>query len=49
VHAGNARVLADARITGPEGKLVARASGSFTPNTAFDPTRTRPPRRDVDG
>jgi uncharacterized protein (TIGR00369 family) len=49
VHAGNARVLADARMTGPDGRLVARASGSFTPNTAFDPTRTRPPRRDADG
>jgi len=39
VHAGKARTLADARIVGPDGKLIARASGAFLPNMAFDPTR----------
>jgi len=39
VHAGNTRMIADARIIDPEGNLVARASGTFTPNRAFDPSR----------
>lgn len=42
VHAGNTRMIADARIIDPEGKLVARASGTFTPNRAFDPSRGSP-------
>ncbi len=39
IHPGKIRMLADARIESPDGKLVARASGSFTPNRAFDPAR----------
>jgi uncharacterized protein (TIGR00369 family) len=39
VHAGSTRTIADARILDSDGKLIARASGTFTPNRAFDPTR----------
>ena len=38
VHSGGTRTIADARIIDPDGKLVARASGTFTPNRAFDPS-----------
>ena len=38
-HAGAARLVADARIVSAAGKLHARATGSFLPNQAFDPTR----------
>jgi uncharacterized protein (TIGR00369 family) len=34
VHAGKARILADARLVQSDDKLIARASGSFTPNAA---------------
>jgi uncharacterized protein (TIGR00369 family) len=39
VHAGNTRMIADARVIDPEGNLIARASGTFTPNRAFDLSR----------
>ena len=39
VHAGKTRMIADARVIDPEGILVARASGTFAPNQAFDPLR----------
>ena len=38
-HAGAARLVADAWIVSAAGKLHARATGSFLPNQAFDPTR----------
>ena len=39
-HAGATRLVADARIVSAAGKLHARATGSFVPNQAFDPTRS---------
>jgi uncharacterized protein (TIGR00369 family) len=39
VHPGKTRMLADARLVAPDGKIVARASGAFTTNKAYDPTR----------
>jgi uncharacterized protein (TIGR00369 family) len=39
VHAGRTRIIADARVEDPDGRLVARASGTFTPNRAFAPER----------
>ncbi|MCO1581888.1 PaaI family thioesterase [Crossiella sp. SN42] len=36
VHPGQRRMLADAEITDAQGRRVARASGSFTPNLSFD-------------
>ncbi len=36
VHAGKTRRVADARVEDPEGRLVARASGTFTPNRAYE-------------
>ncbi|MBP2471754.1 uncharacterized protein (TIGR00369 family) [Crossiella equi] len=35
VHPGQRRMLADAEITDAQGRRVARASGSFTPNLAY--------------
>ena len=40
VHRGSLRSVADARIVTPDGKTLARARGSFTPNQSFDPTRS---------
>lgn len=40
VHSGRTRRIADARIEDPSGRLVARASGTFTPNRAFVASRT---------
>jgi uncharacterized protein (TIGR00369 family) len=37
VHHGRTRTVADAAISSPDGKLVARASGSFVPNRSYDP------------
>ncbi|MDT7538209.1 MAG: hypothetical protein QOI82_1794 [Actinomycetota bacterium] len=37
VHAGRARIVTDARIFRPDGKLAATARGSFLPNKAFQP------------
>lgn len=37
VHHGRTRTVADAAITGADGALVARASGSFVPNRLYDP------------
>jgi len=31
-------MIADAEIIDRESRLLARATGSFTPNAAFDPT-----------
>ena len=42
IHPGRRRMIADAEITDRERRLLARATGSFTPNEAFDPTP--PPR-----
>lgn len=39
VHAGRTRIIADARVEDAEGRMLARASGSFTPNRAFLPER----------
>lgn len=39
VHAGKTRVIADGRIEDADGRMLARASGSFTPNRAFLPER----------
>lgn len=39
VHAGKTRLIADARVQDAEGRVLARASGSFTPNRAFLPER----------
>lgn len=39
VHAGRTRVIADGRVEDAEGRVLARASGSFTPNRAFLPDR----------
>lgn len=39
VHSGKTRTVADARVEDADGKLLARASGSFTPNRAFLPDR----------
>ncbi|WHT16112.1 PaaI family thioesterase [Crossiella sp. CA-258035] len=36
VHPGQRRMLADAEITDAQGRRVARASGSFTPNLSYD-------------
>jgi uncharacterized protein (TIGR00369 family) len=38
VHAGRTRIVAEAAITDADGRRMARASGSFTPNLTFDPT-----------
>jgi uncharacterized protein (TIGR00369 family) len=35
VHAGKTRRVADAAVTDPQGRLVARAAGTFTPNRAY--------------
>jgi len=35
LHAGRARVVSEARVTGPDGRLAATARGSFLPNTRF--------------
>jgi uncharacterized protein (TIGR00369 family) len=37
IHPGRSRLVAEADITGPEGQRLARGSGSFSPNLAFDP------------
>jgi uncharacterized protein (TIGR00369 family) len=37
VHAGRARIVTDARVFRPDGKLAATARGSFLPNKAFQP------------
>jgi uncharacterized protein (TIGR00369 family) len=42
VHAGSTRIIADARIVAGDGQLIARASGTFTPHRAFDPSRDPP-------
>lgn len=39
VHAGKTRLIADARVQDADGRVLARASGSFTPNRAFLPER----------
>lgn len=39
VHAGKTRVIADGRVEDADGRMLARASGSFTPNRAFLPER----------
>jgi len=39
VHAGKTRVIADGRVEDGDGRMLARASGSFTPNRAFLPER----------
>ncbi|GAA2832150.1 PaaI family thioesterase [Crossiella cryophila] len=36
VHPGKRRMLADAEITDAQGRRVARASGSFTPNLSYN-------------
>jgi len=38
IHPGRRRMIADAEIIDRESRLLARATGSFTPNAAFDPT-----------
>ena len=38
LHKGRARIVAEARVLTPEGKLAASARGSFLPNQQFDPT-----------
>jgi uncharacterized protein (TIGR00369 family) len=43
VHAGRTRLVADAEILDGDGRPVARATGSFSPNMAFDPTTLDPP------
>ncbi len=35
LHAGRSRLVADARVLGPDGALVATGRGSFVPNRAF--------------
>jgi uncharacterized protein (TIGR00369 family) len=35
VHEGSARRISDARIYDGDGRLIARATGTFTPNRAF--------------
>ncbi|MCU1672240.1 MAG: thioesterase superfamily protein [Frankiales bacterium] len=35
LHAGRARIISEARIYAPSGKLAATARGSFLPNKAF--------------
>lgn len=37
VHAGRARIVTDARIFTPHGRLAATARGSFLPNKDFTP------------
>jgi uncharacterized protein (TIGR00369 family) len=39
VHAGRTRLVADGRVEDADGTLLARASGSFTPNRTFMPDR----------
>lgn len=46
VHPGRTRRIADGQVHAPDGKLIARASGSFTPNKAFDPDADRRTRAD---
>lgn len=36
LHAGRARIVSEARVFTPAGKLAATARGSFLPNRAFD-------------
>jgi uncharacterized protein (TIGR00369 family) len=40
VHAGRTRAVADARVEDPDGRLVARAAGSFTRNAAYGEARS---------
>ena len=37
LYAGRARVVSEARIFRPDGKLAVSARGSFLPNPAFQP------------
>jgi uncharacterized protein (TIGR00369 family) len=38
LHTGRARIVSEARVLRPDGKLAATARGSFLPNKAFVPS-----------
>jgi len=46
VHSGRRRIVAEAEVTGADGRGHARGTGSFAPNAGFDPRDNRH-RRDL--